>query len=199
MASILAVCQPGALPDGWRSVFRGVRAPHRLIAETPDGDEAVELCGRMATASQAVGRPVPIVALAPRLDDEERAELLAAGATGYVLTTIDAASLAVALEAIAEVAGVAGGGANGGAGEEPPADVRVRPDDLLDDRAVDDARRELVLGLAGDRARVAARALAQVDDHHPLPVADRFLHRPGDLPLHPQEVALALGLRRESG
>src|SRR3990172_1224838 len=41
--------------------------------------------------------------------------------------------------------------------------VRVGPDLLLDDRAVDDARGKLVLRLARDRARVAARALAQVD------------------------------------
>jgi Fe-S-cluster-containing dehydrogenase component/DNA-binding NarL/FixJ family response regulator len=131
MANVLALAAPGSTTARWRSAFRGRGAPHRLLAEISDVDAALELlragvepdailldvahvgvksvaaCGGLV-ASAAVGeRGVPVVALAPTLDHEERAELLRAGATGYVLTTIDAESFAIALQAIAEVAGLA--------------------------------------------------------------------------------------------
>lgn len=139
MASVLAICPHGALPLGWRSAIRGSRAPHRLVAETPDAgeaerllaahrpdlvlldlafsrDEAVDVCRRLVAAGRALGKPAPVVALAGALDDEERGALLAAGASGYVLTTIDAAGIAIALQAIAEVAGPGEASCGGGAG-----------------------------------------------------------------------------------
>jgi molybdopterin-containing oxidoreductase family iron-sulfur binding subunit len=61
--------------------------------------ESIAICERLANAS------TPVVALAPRLDDSERADLLTAGATGYVLTSIDDDSFAIAIQAVAEVAG----------------------------------------------------------------------------------------------
>jgi molybdopterin-containing oxidoreductase family iron-sulfur binding subunit len=96
-----------------------------LIAETEDIDEALsirearrpdvilfEVTGPRETSIDACRRladgDAPLVALAPRLDDEERTALLAAGATGYVLTTIPPESLAIAVQAVAEVTGPAG-------------------------------------------------------------------------------------------
>ena len=133
MASLLVVSEPGALPSSWRSALSGTHAPHRLLAETADADEAEsllgtlepdlvlldlasfgceseEICRRLADAASDDGRFVPVVALSPMLDDEERAALLAAGASGYVLTTIDARGIAIALQAIAEVAGAVANG-----------------------------------------------------------------------------------------
>jgi len=130
MARLLAVSEPGALPSSWRSAVSGRRAPHRLLAETADADEAErllgtlepdlvlldlasfgresgEICRRLASAAGGDGRLVPVVALSPQLDDEERGALLEAGASGYVLTTIDAKGVAIALQAIAEIAGPA--------------------------------------------------------------------------------------------
>ena len=57
------------------------------------------------SAAEAGGKRAPIVAVAAQLDDEERAAVLEAGATGYVLKSIEASRLAIALQAIAEVAG----------------------------------------------------------------------------------------------
>jgi molybdopterin-containing oxidoreductase family iron-sulfur binding subunit len=122
MAEVLSISSEGTTRKRWRGAFVGSRAPHRLVGETADLDEALRLrderrpdvimlelgddrsasvavCGRLADGDAAV------VALAPRLDDDERAELLAAGATGYVLTTIPSDSLAIAIQAVAEVAG----------------------------------------------------------------------------------------------
>ena len=121
MARVLALSPPGVVRKRWRSSFHGLKAPHKLVAETQDVGEATRLSKELQPAlvlleldrtrdesvaacrALAVG-DAPVVALAPRLDDEERAELLAAGAIGYVLTTIDAHSLSIALQAIAEVA-----------------------------------------------------------------------------------------------
>lgn len=122
MARVLAVSPPGVVRKRWRASFAGVSAPHTLVAETHDVDEAARLSNELQPAlvlleldrprdeSVAACRALasgdaPVVALAPRLDDEERAELLTAGAIGYVLTTIDAHSLSIAVQAIAEVAG----------------------------------------------------------------------------------------------
>jgi molybdopterin-containing oxidoreductase family iron-sulfur binding subunit len=121
MARVLSISSASA-SSRWPRAFTGLFAPHRLVAETADVDDAVRLrdelqpqvialelrgarsesvaaCERLASAE------VPVVALAPRLDDDERADLLAAGATGYVLTSIDDESFAIALEAVVEVAG----------------------------------------------------------------------------------------------
>ena len=127
MATVLAVVGPQGLPRAWRPVFRAPRGPHRLLAETegvdaelliatrrPElvlldldrpRDEAVVLCRRLAAACAAAETGAPVVALAEELDDEERAALLEAGAAGYVLKSIAAQPLAIALQAIAEVAG----------------------------------------------------------------------------------------------
>ena len=121
MARVLALSPPGVVRRRWRSSFQGLNAPHTLVAETQDVGEASRLSEELRPAlllleldrprdeSVAACRALaagdaPVVALAPLLDDEERAELLAAGAIGYVLTSIDAHSLSIALQAIAEVA-----------------------------------------------------------------------------------------------
>ena len=127
MATVVAVWTQGALPSGWRPALRGARAPHRLVAETCDANEAerlvcerrpdlvlldvdrprseaVELCRRLVATTGRDGN-APVVAVAPRLDDDERSALLEAGAAGYLLRAIDAGSLAIALQAIAEVVG----------------------------------------------------------------------------------------------
>ena len=126
MAKILAVSAPGALPRRWDRALRG---PHRLVGTTDDPDEALrllseqrpglvlldlarprgealDLCRRLVTAREELGLRSAVVALAPELDDDERAAVLDAGGTGYVLKTIDGKSLAIALQAIAEVTGV---------------------------------------------------------------------------------------------
>jgi molybdopterin-containing oxidoreductase family iron-sulfur binding subunit len=127
MALIVAVAAPGRLPSAWRKALGGRWAPHTLVGETDDAGEAarladeagadlflldlasferaeaIELCRELACDHG--GKRVPVVALAPVLDDEERTAVCEAGATGYVLTTIDASSAAVAFQAIAEVAG----------------------------------------------------------------------------------------------
>ena len=46
-----------------------------------------------------------MIAFGPELDEEQRSALIDAGANGYVLATIDDASLSVVLEAIAELVG----------------------------------------------------------------------------------------------
>jgi Fe-S-cluster-containing dehydrogenase component/CheY-like chemotaxis protein len=122
MARVLSISTETSLARRWPRAFSGHGAPHRLLAETADvaeavrlreelrpdvivfelGDsreEAVDACERLADGD------VPVVALAPGLDDEERADLLTAGATGYVLTTIESDGFAIALQAVAEVAG----------------------------------------------------------------------------------------------
>jgi len=132
VATLIAVSAPGALPRSWRAEMRSSRSPHRLLAETDDpdeaerlvaehrpdivlieaarpGDGALELCRRMVGACAATGDDAPVVALAPRLDDEERAEFLDAGARGYVLTTMAAAQAVIALQAIVEGYGRVGG------------------------------------------------------------------------------------------
>ena len=139
MASVLAVRGHEALNGRLRRAVTGAGSPHRLLAEVGGLDEAEELiasrqpdlvlldveqpraeavaaCGRLATAAEAAGRKLPIVALAAQLDDELRAELLAAGASGYVLSTIEPESLAIALQAIAEVAGELSPNGDGAAG-----------------------------------------------------------------------------------
>jgi len=128
MATLMAVSKPGVLRSRWGSAFSGRHAPHRLVAEALDveeaeqvlaerrpdvvlleldrpRDESIEICRRLTAAARELSRTTPVVALAPRLDDDERAAMLEAGAAGYVLTTIDSDSLAIALQAIAEVAG----------------------------------------------------------------------------------------------
>jgi molybdopterin-containing oxidoreductase family iron-sulfur binding subunit len=127
MVTILVVAHSGALPPSWRAALRGPNAPHRLVAEThgvdaelllearrPDlvlldldrpREESVCLCRRLVSAGEATGKRAPVVALAPALDEEERGALLEAGATGYVLKSIEPSQLVIALQAIAEVAG----------------------------------------------------------------------------------------------
>lgn len=128
MASVLTVCRCEKESADWCSTLRKSRAPHRVVGEAGDGDEAERLlaeqnpdlvlidltslgerapdvCRKLVAAGRASGDPAPIVAVAPRLDDDERTALLEAGASGYVLSTIDDESMAVALQAIAEVAG----------------------------------------------------------------------------------------------
>jgi len=128
MATILAVVGSQGLPRAWRPAFRAPRGPHRLVAEAegvdaelliatrrPElvlldldrpRDEAVALCRRLTAACAAAGTGAAVVVLAAELDDEERTALLEAGAAGYILKSIDARSLAIGLQAIAEVAGV---------------------------------------------------------------------------------------------
>ncbi len=122
MARVLSISTEGSIRSRRRRVFNGVRAPHRLVGETADVEEGVRLrhdlrpdvivleLGRPHAESVAICERLargdaPVVALAPGLDDDERADLLAAGATGYVLTTIEDDSFAIALQAVAEVAG----------------------------------------------------------------------------------------------
>jgi molybdopterin-containing oxidoreductase family iron-sulfur binding subunit len=138
MAEVLTIAAPGALPRRWDRALSG---PHCLVGSTNDGDEALrllserrpglvlldlarsrdealDLCARLVTASYEADVQTAVVALASELDDDERAALLDAGATGYVLKTIDAQSLAVALQAIAEVTG---------AGDDGAGDVAAGP------------------------------------------------------------------------
>jgi len=144
MAKVLNVCHCETTPTHWCSVLRRGCLPHRLVGEAADGDAAErmlatrrpdlvlldlasfgkgadELCRRLVAAEDAAGVSAPVIALAPRLDDDERAELLDAGASGYVLSTIDEESMSVALQAIADVAD-AGTKVNGG----PPNDEAQR-------------------------------------------------------------------------
>jgi molybdopterin-containing oxidoreductase family iron-sulfur binding subunit len=138
MADVLSISSGDAVRKRWRGAFAGSRAPHRLVGETSGLDEAVRLrdarrpdvilleigddrpaavgaCLRLAVGD------VPVVALAPRLDDDERAELLAAGATGYILTTIPSDSFSIAVQAVAEVAGPTRGPS---VGMDSPASTR---------------------------------------------------------------------------
>jgi molybdopterin-containing oxidoreductase family iron-sulfur binding subunit len=122
MAHVLSVSCKEGVGRRWPQTFTGRSAPHRLVGETTDVDDALrlrderrpqvillELSGvrreDVAACERLAGGDAPVVALAPRLDDEERAELLAAGATGYVLSAIEDDSLAIAVQAVAEVAG----------------------------------------------------------------------------------------------
>jgi Fe-S-cluster-containing dehydrogenase component/DNA-binding NarL/FixJ family response regulator len=122
MARVLSISTAASLARRWPRAFTGPSAPHRIVAETSDVSDAVELRDQLApevivlelgasreeaidACERLADRQAPVVALAPRLDDDERAELLSAGATGYVLTTIADDGLAIALQAIAEVAG----------------------------------------------------------------------------------------------
>ena len=125
MATVLAIPAGGGLPRRWARALSG---PHRLVGEARGAeevlrllgerrpelvlldlarprDEALDLCRQVVAARDELGLATPVVALAAELDDEERAAFLDVGATGYVLKTIDAQSLAVALEAVAEVMG----------------------------------------------------------------------------------------------
>jgi molybdopterin-containing oxidoreductase family iron-sulfur binding subunit len=124
MAHVLSISSGGSVRKRWRRAFVGSAAPHRLVSETGNVEDGLrlrddlhpdvillELTGdrsSLVSACRALADgDVPVIALAPRLDDEERANLLAAGATGYVLTTIPSQSLAIAVQAVAEVAGPA--------------------------------------------------------------------------------------------
>jgi len=122
MAHVLSVSTGGSVSERWRRAFVGSQAPHRLVGETSDVEEGVRLRDELEPDLILLGldRPhlesvvmcerlakgtTPVVALAPRLDDAERGDLLAAGATGYVLTTIADDALAIALQAVSDVAG----------------------------------------------------------------------------------------------
>jgi molybdopterin-containing oxidoreductase family iron-sulfur binding subunit len=124
MAQVLSFSRGAGVRKRWKAAFTGPRAPHRLVAETGYLDEAlrvrdvwrpdivlVELGGDRSASVEAcrllAEGEAHVVALSPCLDEAERTELLAAGATGYVLTTIDARSFAIAIQAIAEAAGPA--------------------------------------------------------------------------------------------
>jgi molybdopterin-containing oxidoreductase family iron-sulfur binding subunit len=133
MAALLGISQAGRLPRRWAKALDG---PHRVVgvvAELHEArrllaelrpelvlldldrprDECLRLCREIVARVDELALPTPVVVLASVLDDEERSAFLRAGATGYVLKTIDAESIAVALEAIAEVAGSAQAGAIG--------------------------------------------------------------------------------------
>jgi molybdopterin-containing oxidoreductase family iron-sulfur binding subunit len=122
MARILSVQHAVGARARWPVAFRGSRAPHVLVAETTDLEVALSMLeelgpdvvllelGRehgdsVAACEQLAASGVPVVALAPRLDDDERADLLVAGATGYVLTTIEDDAFAIAIQAVADVSG----------------------------------------------------------------------------------------------
>jgi molybdopterin-containing oxidoreductase family iron-sulfur binding subunit len=122
MARILSVQHALSARARWPVAFEGPRAPHLLVGETTDLDVALDQLqelrpdvvllelGReheesVAASERLAAAGVPVVALAPRLDDAERADLLVAGATGYVLTTIEDDAFAIAIQAVADVAG----------------------------------------------------------------------------------------------
>jgi molybdopterin-containing oxidoreductase family iron-sulfur binding subunit len=122
MVHVLTVSSQESVRERWPRAFTGRGAPHRLVGEAADVGEGVRLRDELhpdvillelggsraedvAACEALAAADVPVVALAPRLDDEERAELLAAGATGYVLSTIADDALAIAVQAVAEVAG----------------------------------------------------------------------------------------------
>ena len=126
MATLIAVWKGASLPRRWRLATSALSAPHTLLAELDDvreaetfvaesepdlvlldvrrpRDEALSACRRLVAAGG--DDPPAVIAFADHLDGEERAEFLDAGAAGYVLTTVDAQSLAIALQAIAEATG----------------------------------------------------------------------------------------------
>src|SRR3990170_1519725 len=122
MAHVLTVSSRENVKRHWPRAFTGIRAPHRLVGDTTDVGDGVrlrdelrpdvillELCGvrvdDVAACERLSAGDAPVVALAQHLDDEERADLLAAGSTGYVLTTIEDDAFAIAIQAVAEVAG----------------------------------------------------------------------------------------------
>ena len=122
MANVLSISTKSGVLARWPRAFHGYGGPHRLAAETDDLDDVfrlrddldpnvivLELGPSHEQAIDAVARlrdgGVPVVALAARLDDEERADLLAAGAAGYVLTTIADDAFAIAIQAVADVLG----------------------------------------------------------------------------------------------
>jgi Fe-S-cluster-containing dehydrogenase component/DNA-binding NarL/FixJ family response regulator len=176
VATLIALSAPEAIPRRWRAEMRRRSHPHRLLARVDDPDEAeriiaerrpdlvlldvarpreeaLALCRRMVAACEAAD-DAPVVALAPRLDDEERGALLDAGARGYVLSTMAPPQAAIALQAIAEV--------NGRGGREPAGGSRA------------DFLRMGALALAAS-AIAAGRAMA-VDDPTPSPSS------PGTMP-----------------
>jgi molybdopterin-containing oxidoreductase family iron-sulfur binding subunit len=122
MAQILSVHRARSARARWPRAFERRHGPHVLVLETSVVDEAVawladggadvillELGGERDESVRACERlsatGLPVVALAPLLDDDERADLLSAGATGYVLTSIDDEAFSIAIQAVAEVAG----------------------------------------------------------------------------------------------
>jgi molybdopterin-containing oxidoreductase family iron-sulfur binding subunit len=122
VARVLSISRELSVRTRWPRAFRDRGAPHRVVGETDDLDEGValaqelqpdvivlELASSRAASRDACARLAggssPVVALAPRLDDDERADLLTAGATGYVLTTIPDDSIAIAIQAVADVVG----------------------------------------------------------------------------------------------
>jgi len=130
MASLVAVWKGASLPETWRPAVGAPDAPHTLLAEAEtveDGerlveelhpdlvlldvrgprDDAVDACRRLGSAGGG-DFTAAVVAFASELDDAQRARLLEAGAAGYVLTSVDAGSLAIALQAIAEAVGRGG-------------------------------------------------------------------------------------------
>ena len=124
MARVLSITTKRSLPRRWPRTFAGRGGPHRLVAETADVGEGIRLRDEIrpdvivleldrphedsiVACERLAGGEAPVVTLAPRLNDDERADLLAAGATGYVLTTIEDDGFAIALQAVAEVAGPA--------------------------------------------------------------------------------------------
>lgn len=171
MAKLLAVTAPRTLPPPWRRSLAEPRFSHRLVGECADPGEAlrrirelepdvvlldarlphgaaISACRALSLVPDRTGRPIPVVALSPELDDDERAALLRAGAAGYLLTTIDSDSLAIA------VRGFADDEADAGAGTLPP---EPGPDtDLLL------ASRRDVLGWLAAGAAVAAVPATQL-------------------------------------
>jgi DNA-binding NarL/FixJ family response regulator len=175
MARVLALSTETSLSRRWPRAFAGWRAPHRLVGETSNIDEAALLRDELDpdVIVLELGRPrdesvaacerlsagnAPVVAVAPALDDEERAELLSAGATGYVLTTIEDDGFAIALQAVAEVAGP----------ERPHADLPVASSTIGTSRS-QFLRMTGVAAAAAYVAPKAARAQTKPVETNPSP------------------------------
>jgi hypothetical protein len=74
--------------------------------------------------------------------------------------------------------------------DETSRDIGVFTDLFLKDWSVNNARRQAVLGFAGDRTGRAADVLAQVDHHGPSTLLHRFLQRALQVALHAQQNGL---------
>jgi molybdopterin-containing oxidoreductase family iron-sulfur binding subunit len=206
MARVLSLSTETSLSRRWPRAFAGWRAPHRLVGETSNIDEAALLRDELDpdVIVLELGRPrdesvaacerlsagnAPVVAVAPALDDEERAELLSAGATGYVLTTIEDDGFAIALQAVAEVAGP----------ERPRADLPVASSTIGTSRS-QFLRMTGVAAAAAYVAPKAARAQTTPVETNPSPSSPTALPklpapRPGesDMLRMQREIVSAMG------
>jgi len=193
MASIFVVGKSGQLPSAWRRALRFPWSPHRLVGSGESIDEALSQIkqlqpeivlldaqhqnGQGLVACRTLscdGGVVPptVIAISDNLDQDEREAFLRAGASGYLLKSINSDSLSIALRGFAEMRAEGDDTIEIGPISEPPIEKDLEHEDWSKV-----SRREALTWLAVGSAIAAVPtaglikpALALADDEEQAPI-----------------------------